>query len=74
MIRPNEVVMGTRSSRSRSAPAGYSLWEFTGEAWVLRKDASAPGAVPCEPPRIAGLFPGQVRSQPSVIAEAVEVR
>ncbi|MFO0904143.1 MAG: hypothetical protein U0939_14160 [Pirellulales bacterium] len=70
MIQSTDILMGTFSSRSRSAPMGYSLWEYTGQAWVLRKNASSPGAVPCEPPRVAGLFPGQIRSQPSVAALA----
>ena len=67
MIQSTDILMGAFSSRSRSAPMGYSLWEYTGQSWVMRKNVSSPGAVPGEPPRVAGLFPGQIRSQPSVL-------
>ncbi len=58
------------STHGRSAPAGYALWEFTGQAWKLKKDRSAPGAVPSEPPRIPGTFDGQLRATPSVVTSA----
>lgn len=47
---------------------GYSLWEYTGAAWKLRKDASLPGAQPSAAPKSPGLFAGQIRALPSVVA------
>ena len=54
------------SSMGRGAPQGYALWEFTGQAWELKKDASIEGAMPSDPPTIAGSFVGQIRATPSV--------
>lgn len=51
---------------------GYSLWEFTGLAWQLKKDASLPGARPSAAPKVPGLFAGQIRAIPSVVAAARE--
>ncbi len=58
------------SSIGRRAPEGYSLWEFNGNEWKLRKDASSPGAQPSQPPRLPGTFVGQIRSTPSIAASA----
>ena len=54
----------------RSVPVGYSLWQYDGAAWRLKKDASLPGARPSAPPKVPGLFPGQIRATPSVVAAA----
>ena len=56
----------------RAIPMGYSLWEFTGLTWKLKKDASLPGARPCVAPKVPGLFAGQIRALPSVAAVARE--
>lgn len=61
--------MGVEESccNSRKVPMGYSLWEFTGSSWSLKKDASRPGAKPSAPPKVPGLFAGQIRATPSVL-------
>ena len=64
------IQMGTKTSDSRSAPQGYALWEYTGQQWQLKKDASEPGATPSDPPQLAGTFVGQIRATPSVAASA----
>ncbi|MEZ5945105.1 MAG: hypothetical protein R3C18_27270 [Planctomycetaceae bacterium] len=51
----------------RDIPMGYALWEYTGSAWKLRKDASIPGAQPSAPPQMPGLFRGQIRATPSIV-------
>ncbi len=51
----------------RSIPMVYSLWEFTGLTWKLKKDASLPGARPSAAPKVPGLFAGQIRAMPSVV-------
>ena len=56
----------------RGIPMGYSLWEFTGLTWKLKKDASLPGARPSAAPKVPGLFAGQIRALPSVVAAARE--
>ena len=61
---PVKTVSG--SSEGRSAPMGHALWQYTGEGWALKKDASVEGAVPSQPPTQPGLFVGQIRSTPSV--------
>lgn len=64
----SDVELGGASSRSRSVPMGYALWQYTESGWSLRKDASVDGAIPGEAPRTAGQFVGQLRAMPSVIA------
>ncbi len=54
----------------RGVPAGYALWQYDGADWRLKKDASLPGARPSAPPKVAGLFAGQIRATPSVVAAA----
>ncbi len=54
------------TSHHMLAPNGYSLWEFSGHRWDLRKDASIAGGVPGKPPRGPGLFAGQIRAVPSI--------
>lgn len=51
----------------RNIPMGYSLWEFSGASWTLKKDVSRPGARPSAPPKVPGLFAGQIRATPSVL-------
>jgi hypothetical protein len=67
VIITRELEMG--SSRGRSAPMGYALWEFTPTGWNLRKNASVPGGVPGNAPRAAGQFIGQIRASPCVAEE-----
>lgn len=67
----HEVEMGL-CCKGRGIPMGYSLWEFTGLAWQLKKDASLPGARPSAAPKVPGLFAGQIRAIPSVVAAARE--
>ncbi len=64
----HDIEMGTRTSRSRSVPMGYALWEYTASGWNLRKNAAIPGAVPSAAPRAAGQFIGQIRAIPCVAA------
>lgn len=54
--------------KGRNIPMGYSLWEYTGLTWKLKKDASLPGARPSAAPKVPGLFAGQIRATPSVVA------
>ncbi len=54
------------TTRNLSAPLGYTLWEFTGVDWALRKDVSLAGGTPGKPPRVPGHFPGQIRAVPSI--------
>ena len=54
----------------RGIPVGYALWQYDGGDWRLKKDVSLPGARPSAPPKVAGLFPGQIRATPSVVAAA----
>ncbi|MCA8991019.1 MAG: hypothetical protein KDA69_03395 [Planctomycetaceae bacterium] len=64
--RRSDVYMGT-CCWGRGIPMGYALWEYTGNAWELRKDASIPGAQPSDPPQMPGLFRGQIRATPSIV-------
>jgi hypothetical protein len=52
----------------KMARHGYSLWEYNGKAWTLKKDCTVAGAVPGDAPRVAGRFRGQIRAIPSVVA------
>lgn len=63
-----DIQMNLSCCNSRSIPMGYSLWEFTGLTWKLKKDASLPGARPSAAPKVPGLFAGQIRALPSVVA------
>jgi hypothetical protein len=43
---------------------GFSLWQFTGGQWELRKHACEEGYEGGEPPREPGAFEGEVRKTP----------
>jgi hypothetical protein len=65
----NAPVAGTPSHTKEDA-CGYVLWEYTGEAWQIKKDESTLGAIPSAPPVGPGRFVGQLRATPSVAASA----
>jgi hypothetical protein len=65
----NVPIAGTAPG-GREDDCGYVLWEYTGEAWQIKKDESRPGAIPSEPPSVPGRFVGQLRATPSVASSA----
>ena len=65
-LKRSQIELGSPSSVGRKAGQGYALWEFNGGNWRLRKDVSVPGAAPSNPPRIPGIFDGQIRATASV--------
>lgn len=65
LIRPSEEMSGCCGGRS--IPQGYTLWQYNGAKWEMKKDMSAPGARPSSPPKIPGAFAGQIRATPSVV-------
>jgi hypothetical protein len=40
---------------------GHAVWQYTGDTWVLKKDACEPGYVCGDPPREPGQYEGEVR-------------
>jgi hypothetical protein len=66
-LKGTDIELKVPTSRARAAANGYALWEFNGGNWRLRKDASLPGASPSNPPRIPGIFDGQIRATESVV-------
>jgi len=61
----------TTTGRADCAATGYSLWEFAGAAWILKKDRSDLGHVPSPPPSVPGRFRGHLRAVMSVPASAI---
>jgi hypothetical protein len=61
------VPIAGATTKGREMDYGYVLWEYTGEAWQIKKDESIPGAIPSEPPMVPGRFVGQLRATPSVV-------
>lgn len=71
MVNEVKDLTMSASSRGRSAPMGYALWEYTATGWNLRKNAATPGAIPASAPKVAGQFVGQIRAIPCVAAGSV---
>ncbi|QDT12580.1 hypothetical protein [Planctomycetes bacterium K23_9] len=65
-----------RSSGNRSNPpptsgpsgCGYSIWQFDGSQWQLKKNCAIGDAQLGEPPAMEGKFKGQLRSTACVVA------
>ena len=70
--KPYHVVMtgGHGHSGGTPPPLGYSVWEYSGQDWALKKVCADNGGVPSEPPTIQGKFKGQLRATPCVAASA----
>jgi hypothetical protein len=60
----------TLTTKSTPVKPGYSLWEFDGATWLLKKDRSKAGHVPSAPPSVPGRFRGQIRAVLAVPATA----
>lgn len=59
--------VGKQSSNSLSRDEnGYSLWEYTGKEWAMKKDCSRQDCMPAKAPLAAGRFRGQLRVLVSV--------
>ncbi len=58
----------TTSGFISASGTGYTLWEFDGNNWNIKRDRSEKGFVPSTPPKISGRFRGQLRAILSVPA------
>jgi hypothetical protein len=47
---------------SGSSCLGYTMWEFDGQQWQVKKVCAIQGAVTSGPPVIPGRFKGQLRT------------
>ncbi len=68
MIQTEATIFANEPHHNTKAQYGYSLWEFDGATWVLKKDRTVTGAIPGNAPQVAGRFRGQLRSIPSIVA------
>jgi hypothetical protein len=66
LSKPQVAPVAGSGTGKKEWASGYVLWEFTGQAWEIKKDASAPGAMPSQPPVAPGKFVGQIRATASV--------
>ncbi|MBC8356654.1 MAG: hypothetical protein H8E66_32160 [Planctomycetes bacterium] len=62
------IIVNGDPHHGAKARHGYSLWEYNGNEWSLKKDCTVLGAVPGGKPRVKGRFRGQMRMIPSVVA------
>jgi hypothetical protein len=56
------------SGKWERAEAGYCLWEFRNQTWLLKKDCCLAGHVPSQPPVESGRFEGQIRALAAIWA------
>ncbi|HEV3122882.1 MAG TPA: hypothetical protein VGY53_13300 [Isosphaeraceae bacterium] len=56
----------------RQSKAGYSLWEYTGGAWVLRQERCGEGHASGSPPQDAGTYEGEIRRKSCVPINILE--
>lgn len=68
MLQTEVTIVAGDPHHNAKSQYGYSLWEFDGTTWKLKKDRTVPGALPGNAPQVAGKFRGQLRSVPSVVA------
>jgi len=65
---PTPIAGSNPQSSSGPEGLGYTLWEFNGSDWRLKKNCSAEGAMPSEPPSVPGKFADQLRATACVAA------
>jgi hypothetical protein len=53
---------GPSGNSSGPSCLGYTMWEFDGQQWQVKKVSAYQGAVTSEPPAIPGRFKGQLRA------------
>ena len=59
---------GPTGNSSGPSAFGYTMWEFDGERWQVKKVCAHQGAAVSEPPSIPGRFKGQLRATACVPA------
>jgi len=67
---PHEVA-STTSTNYSALISGYCLWQYSGDAWVLKKDCCNEGFRPSSAPASPGAFVGQLKSTLAEPAELV---
>ena len=64
----NEPLADAGTPEPQAVKSGYSLWEYRGNEWMMKKDCSEAGFAPTGPPTSPGLFEGHLRSLSSEAA------